>query len=279
LDIEAYISSGILDLFSVGALTDAERKEVLRMAERYPEVKAELNRIEAALDQYAALYAIAPPAHLKAKVLAAVTQSKPLAVGSTEEEKSVPVVIPFGRINQAATSSAFKWLIAASVTLLLISNALSVYFYNNWKKTEERLQLAELSKNQYAQNIERVQQKLSQNEKALTLISDPATQRILLKGVAKSPESKATVYWHQETKGVFLSVDNLPVPPSNQQYQLWALMDGKPIDAGMVNSAESALAVQSMKSITQAQAFAITLEPAGGSIAPTLDQMYVMGTI
>jgi anti-sigma-K factor RskA len=34
-----------------------------------------------------------------------------------------------------------------------------------------------------------------------------------------------------------------------------------------------------MKDIGQAQAFAITLEPAGGSASPTLNQMYVMGNI
>jgi len=279
LDIEAYISSGILELFAAGALTAAEREEVEQMAQKYPEVQAELNRINEALDWYAALHALTPPAHLKAKVLSALTKNNPQTPKSAEEEKIHPVVIPFDKANQNTASTAFRWLVAASITLLLISNGLSLYFYNNWKKTEERLQLAEVSQNQYARNIKRVQQKLTQNQKALAMLSDPATQRVVLKGVAKSPASKAMVYWQQETKNVYLSVDNLPVPPPNQQYQLWALMDGKPIDAGMLDPAEETLAVQPMKDINQAQAFAITLEPKGGSIAPTLDQMYVMGTI
>jgi len=279
LDIEAYISSGILDLYSLGAASPAERSEVEQMAKKYPEIQAELDRINVALDQYAELHAVTPPAHLKAKVLSAVIKKNPPISGHQPNVESDAKVIPFGKVDRGAGSTAFKWLIAASVTLLLISNGLSFYFYNNWKKSEDRLQLAELSQSQYAQNIERVQQKLNQNQKALALLSDPATQRVVLNGVAKSPQSKATVYWHRETSGVYLSVDNLPVPPTNQQYQLWALLDGKPIDAGVLNSAELTLAVQPMKAIAQAQAFAITLEPRGGSISPTLDQMYVMGTI
>ena len=279
MDIEAYISSGILDLFAAGALTAAERKEVEQMAQQYPEVQAELNQINASLNQYGALHAVTPPAHLKAKVLEAISaHALPHIVANTDDNLNAKV-IPFRKADQQAASTAFKWLVAASVTLLLISNGVSLYFYNNWKKTEKRLQLAEISQNQYAQNIEQVQQRLNQNQQALALLSDPATQRIVLEGVAKSPASKVMVYWHRETKGVYLSVESLPVPPANQQYQLWALLDGKPIDAGMLNPGEETYAVQPMKNIAQAQAFAITLEPKGGSSSPTLDQMYVMGTI
>jgi anti-sigma-K factor RskA len=34
-----------------------------------------------------------------------------------------------------------------------------------------------------------------------------------------------------------------------------------------------------MKSIGKAQAFAVTLEPKGGSVNPTMDKMMVMGAI
>ncbi len=34
-----------------------------------------------------------------------------------------------------------------------------------------------------------------------------------------------------------------------------------------------------MKSVQAAQAFAVTLEPKGGSIVPTMEQMYVIGNV
>ena len=37
--------------------------------------------------------------------------------------------------------------------------------------------------------------------------------------------------------------------------------------------------IQSMKSVEAPQAFAITLEKIGGNVTPTMEEMYVMGTI
>ena len=41
----------------------------------------------------------------------------------------------------------------------------------------------------------------------------------------------------------------------------------------------SDLSLHEMKNMEDPQAFAVTLEPKGGSAIPTMDQMYVMGEI
>ena len=64
--------------------------------------------------------------------------------------------------------------------------------------------------------------------------------------------------------------------PSGKQYQLWAIVDGKPVDAGLITDC---IGLCKMKRIDRAQAFAITLEKAGGSPTPTLTEMYVFGKI
>ena len=87
----------------------------------------------------------------------------------------------------------------------------------------------------------------------------------------------ADVYWHTSKK-VFLEIKNLPDAPTGKQYQLWAIVDGKPVDMGMYSAKEDST-VQEMKSVDNAQAFAITLEKEGGNATPTMEEMYVMGTI
>ncbi|MEJ7913954.1 MAG: anti-sigma factor, partial [Chitinophagaceae bacterium] len=98
--------------------------------------------------------------------------------------------------------------------------------------------------------------------------------------VKTSPDtgSLATVYWDRRTNEVYLLVNKLPEPSSDKQYQLWALVDGKPVDAGVFD-ARTATALVKMKNITNAQGFAVTLENKGGSIAPTMEQMYVLGNV
>jgi anti-sigma-K factor RskA len=62
------------------------------------------------------------------------------------------------------------------------------------------------------------------------------------------------------------------------QYQLWAIVDGKPIDAGVFDSNLSGLV--KMKDITSgASTFAVTIEPRGGSVSPSLHTMQVVGNI
>ncbi len=61
------------------------------------------------------------------------------------------------------------------------------------------------------------------------------------------------------------------------QYQLWAIEDGQPVSAGMyTEDKDSRIA---LANIPKAQAFAITLEKEGGSKAPTMENMFVMGEI
>ena len=42
---------------------------------------------------------------------------------------------------------------------------------------------------------------------------------------------------------------------------------------------KKSIAIQAMKSVENPQAFAITLEKEGGNPTPTMEEMYVMGTI
>ena len=97
-----------------------------------------------------------------------------------------------------------------------------------------------------------------------------------LKGMPTAPDYSAVVYWNPNSKQVMLMPENLPKPPLNKQYQLWALKDGKPIDAGVFDMTGD---MTNMKKIQDADAFAITLEPMGGSVNPTMDAMYVVGKI
>jgi anti-sigma-K factor RskA len=63
------------------------------------------------------------------------------------------------------------------------------------------------------------------------------------------------------------------------QYQLWAIVDGKPFDAGLLietKTADNKYNIQKMKSFGKAEAFAITLEKKGGSATPSMDKMYVI---
>jgi anti-sigma-K factor RskA len=98
---------------------------------------------------------------------------------------------------------------------------------------------------------------------------------VRLNGLKVAPKAKATACWCPDSKELYFSSESLPAPPSGMEYQLWAIVDGKPVDAGMIKMDSG---MQKMKQISNATAFAVTLEKTGGSLTPTGD-MYVMGNI
>jgi anti-sigma-K factor RskA len=125
-----------------------------------------------------------------------------------------------------------------------------------------------------------MQAKLLNYENAVSLMKDPLMKVIKLPGIPTSPDpsSMATVYWNTESKNVYLLLNRLPKPLANKQYQLWAIVEGKPVDAGIFNMDEGVSFVR-LKTIPKAEAFAITLEKKGGSTVPNMDAMYVMGKV
>ena len=111
----------------------------------------------------------------------------------------------------------------------------------------------------------------------MEMISNPDMKMVMLKGVEKHTDSKAMVFWDTKTKAVYLNADKLPKAPEGMQYQLGAIEDGKPVNAGMYTEEKDSKTA--LANIPKAQAFAITLEKQGGSAVPTMENMYVMGEI
>ena len=175
----------------------------------------------------------------------------------------------------------FQIGIAASLVIALLSAAAALYFRSQWKETEQELDQVVAQNQEVASQYETASQRAQQLENDLSIVDSPDFQQIALAGTDVSPESSAKVYWNRTSSQVYLNAGNLPAPPNDQQYQLWAIVDGQPVSAGVFEmTSEDRSPLQAMStSIENAAAFAITLEPRGGSESPTLEAMYVQGTV
>ncbi|HTE08634.1 MAG TPA: anti-sigma factor, partial [Flavitalea sp.] len=154
------------------------------------------------------------------------------------------------------------------------------YYFRKYMDYNTRYQALVQSQSELAGNNQVLQAKMAEYENALNLMKDPRMLVVKMPSIPKGPDSASmtTVYWDSLSKDVYLSVSHLPDPSETQQYQLWALLDGKPIDAGVIELRKG-VAMVKMKNIPKADAFAITLEKKGGSPSPNLKQLYVMGKV
>lgn len=259
MNIQEYISSGVVESYVLGLASDEERREFEHMCSQYPEVLQARQAFEMAIEKQALQHAMPPAVDAKQKIWEQIN------FNANEESKIVSLSsTPIRKMNW--------WKVATAACVLLLAGSL-FWGYNlnvkNSKLAEENTKAKEDIESYLAQ-IDQIKGK-------------PNLKMASLKGLPASPQSYTTVYWDSTSHDVYLLVNNLPNPPSDKQYQLWALADGQPIDLGFIGDdyfvKKSQLLIKA-KNVQKAQAFAITLEtknrpnpekPAG--------DMYVMGNL
>ncbi|MBX5438812.1 MAG: anti-sigma factor [Thermoflavifilum sp.] len=260
MDIQEYISSGVIELYVLGMLSEEEAAELRAYARQYPEVKEAIEAYERTLEQYAELHAVEPPAELRQQIWHRLSSAA----------RPTPSTASAGRVLR---HPVLPYLMAACVLLLIGSLVLNILFYTRYQHVQQ--QVASLQTQQAG-----LQQQLHEYATALQVLQTPDYTPVLLKGIPQHPDLMATVYWNKSSGEVYLLPNLMPSPPAGKQYQLWAIVDGKPVSAGVYPVTSPAIPVQKMAVIKEpVQAFAITLEKEGGSPTPTLSAMYVMGKV
>ncbi|MDJ0367083.1 anti-sigma factor [Hymenobacter sp. H14-R3] len=294
-DFQTYIESGRLEQYALGELDPAAQAEVEAWAARSSQVRQELDELLDGIGFYAEAHAQTPPAALRDRVLRNVLAE----IGTTAAVASAAVVSPAPaapaptmRVSASnphlAKTAAVSppvaqrssWAIAASVALLL-SLAANALLYSRWQQADSDLVAAQNSQARFAQTSQVMERRLSSTQEQLHVLRSPQEfKMVALAGTPAHADAKARVLYSATTHRVFIDVQNLPKLPEGKQYQLWALDKGKPVDAGVLAFATAAGdSLQQMKDIASAQTFAMTVEPTGGSVGPTLTTMTVVGNI
>jgi hypothetical protein len=273
LQINDIISSGLLELYVLGLTNEQETAQVLAWKAAYPEVGVELLAIENSLEQVDLAKAVAPSLDTKKNLLAAIknnnTSSNSSASTSFNDNVVSMNIAPVKNIN-----SNLRYAVAASIALLIGSAIFNMVTYTKYNKANNDLAAAQ-------QKIHKQYEDIAALKNTLEVPLSNSSQQVVLKGTATAPTSTAKIFWIRNTGEVYVEASGLPETPKGMQYQLWAIIDGKPVDGGVIgfNKKGEKYNIQKMKAFGKAQAFAITLEKEGGSPTPTMEKMYVMSEI
>jgi anti-sigma-K factor RskA len=290
VDIQAYITSGVLELYVSGALTEQEMREVEHNAQLYPEVKQELDEIEASFFNLANELHAGPRASLKDEILKNVKlQSVGQKILPKEEKKiTTPVEVPTQEEKKVeskivsltpASKGNYRMAFAASIALLIASLAGLGITWNNWSQAKEELANMKVRLEESTTQYASLNTTYKEEQKIMESLRSPMVMKLKLAGQAISPTSEAMVHWDKASKKVMVDPMNLPMTDDLHDYQVWAIVNGKPVDLGVFSPGNNDMNMYEMKSVDAPQAFAITLERKGGSETPTMEEMYVMGKI
>src|ERR1700752_3413492 len=182
-----------------------------QLSRQQPEIREAIDPFELSLEKQALAGAVMPSHQVKKQLLATLDFEK--------EEKTRVVGFTWSR-----------YVAAASIILLVASSALNVYFYNQFKSSSTAYQALLVEKNTILAKSDAMQTKALDLYNSMQLMSDPSFVKVSMAGIAGKEGNLATIFWDSKSKDVYLLPTKLAEAPSDKQYQLWAIVDGKPVD-------------------------------------------------
>jgi len=236
-----------LSLYALGALRGEERLAVEKHLQDCLDCRRELARLvgDVALLAFS-VSGPRPPSHSRERLMAAIAKE--------------PRRIPVRRVKRKPWWIAVEWTAAAA--------AVGMLFMLLRQNTDLRQLIAALEANSTAQQ----RQLLEAKELVATLTSADAVHFTLVAGKTPPAPQGKVIYLPSSGTLVFLA-SNMPELSPQKTYELWLIpTSGAPIPAGLFRPdthGSAAVIKPPLPMGVAAKTFAITVEPAAGSAAPT----------
>lgn len=262
MDVKEYIASGILELYIAGVLSEKENLEVHTLALEHAEIQIEIEAIEASI------------------LTLSKTVSPGLPLGFDIVKQKINVDGASKVINLKKQDINWSWYLGWAASLLL---ALGFYWmYTQNQNLKSQIEVVEQENISLEQRIADSDASLEKSKDLLNTIRDKDISVVALGGQSVSPTSYAKAYWNQTEQKVYIDAQGLPEPPDGFVYQVWSLKMSPltPTSIGLLeNFTSDDNKVFMLTNTNESEAFGITLEPAGGSDSPNLEQLYTLGVV
>ena len=251
MDINSYISSGIIELYVMGMCSPEEEKELELLRRQHPLLNEAILRYETELEVNMQKNTTLPPADVDATIL------------KNLDALQVPVI----DINR--NNIKRQWLrpvAAAAILLLAVSGFYNYILSKKIKKQELALKsssgsVATLPASDYI------------------ILNKPSITPVAMYGVGTHAICRCTMFWDKSTGKIYIMIHHLPKSSSAKDYQLWAEVDGKPVNVGIINDEIRGRFIEMPNVPAGSIAFTVTLENAGGKTQPTVEETYLRGKI
>ena len=247
--VHAFLETGLLDKYLIGATTAMETNKVEAYIAQYPEVKEEFDILQVQLELAARSNAINPPAHTLDSILKAIDSSD---VVQLHTKNKIP----------------FWFSIAASVAALIFAGSSYIFYNQNNSLLNENNTIAE-EVFDLRSDIDKNNDKLDKVMRQLMKLNNPETQKYVLRGNERAKDLKAVAYINPIEKSSLIDVVSLPELTEEQCYQMWANLQDKMVNLGILDINDRKL--QSVPYIEDALSLSITIEPKGGNDNASLE--------
>lgn len=241
-DFEPHVSAGA---FALNALDDSEREQMIHHLTTCTSCRDEVREMQATAARAGSSLAVSPPAGMRERVLAAARQIPQLPVAPDGNEVEAP---PIASLKPTARASALtRTALAAAAVVFAIFAVVSIA----------------IAVDQHAAN----QRTTQASATVASILAAPDAQTLPL---SLGSAGSGTIVLSASSGQAFFASRQLAPAPSGKAYEMWAIdASGTAIPAGLMSPSGGATLSVLSSNPSAARAFAVTVEPAGGSSHPT----------
>jgi anti-sigma-K factor RskA len=239
-----------LSLYALGSLEGAERAALEKHLESCASCQQELRQLHDNMAMLAlSASGPAPPRRSRERLLAAIAKEPRLRA------------VPKRRISWAPVG----WLAATAAVIVA-----AVLWQQN-ADLRQRVGTLEARSSQQSAELERVKTDYA-------VFSSPEALQITLVSTG-TPQPQGRAFYLQSSGRLVFLANNMPALPADKVYELWLIPpDGKPLPAGVFQldaHGNGKVVNPPLQPGVQPKLFAVTVEPRGGSAAPTTKPMMI----
>lgn len=128
-------------------------------------------------------------------------------------------------------------------------------------------------------DLQTTQEQLKHDQEVIAMFTAPDTKVMPLNGTAMAPQANARLAYNKAGSAMMI-VNGLQPAPAGKDYQIWFIVEGKPMPGGVFQpdaKGHVEMRAQLPAQALAASAFVVTLEPQGGTQAPT-GEKYLLST-
>ncbi len=241
--VHTFLESGLLDQYLIGETSPVETIEVESYIAKYPEVKEEYDILQEHLELVAKSQAIIPPSGTLDAIIAAIDKKPVIQLHSSRKS-------PF-------------WLsIAASIAALIFAGTSYLLYNQNQTLLNENNTIADEIFD-LRDDINSNNDKLDDVMRQFMKLNNPETEKYVLRGNDRAKDLKTVAYINPIEKSSLIDVVSLPELTEEQCYQMWAKLQDKMVNLGILDISDRKL--KSVPYIEDAISLSITIEPKGGN--------------
>ncbi|TDU42801.1 anti-sigma-K factor rskA [Gelidibacter sediminis] len=243
--LQHFMESGLLDSYILGTTTLDENLEVESYIAEFPEVASEYERLQENLEILAKASTVEAPKYILNDVLKEISKETPVVQMTPVAQRRTP-----------------WYSIAASIiAFVFASTAFFLYEKNISLSHENQVVVDEIF--DLRSDIEENNNKLENVMLQFMKLNNPETEKYVLRGNSRAKNLKTVAYINAVDKTSMIDVVSLPKLPEDQSYQIWAELQDRMVNLGILDESERKL--KTIPYMENALGLSITIEPKSGA--------------